>query len=113
MRVVPTLGTFSPDVSAKWMSSGGSAWGREVNGHRREPCLRKKIDRYVADRAKDMRGESKRLSQWPVTVLKIPNRVFSSTTTMCLDCQEETPMREWTLGAYAGVGHASGGSNAR
>ena len=34
-------------------------------------------------------------------------------TTRCLDCGEQHPMNDWIVGAYAGLGTASGGFSAR
>ena len=42
-----------------------------------------------------------------------PNCAAQFVATMCLDCQEQHPMSDWIVGAYAGAGIASGGSPAR
>lgn len=47
------------------------------------------------------------------TLAVCPNCAAQYATTMCLDCQVQRPMSEWTVGAYAGVGMTSGGLRAR
>ena len=42
------------------------------------------------------------------TLAVCPNCATQYATTVCLDCQEQRPVSEWTVGAYAGVGMASG-----
>jgi len=42
------------------------------------------------------------------TLAVCPNRAAQYATTVCLDCQEQRPMSEWTVGAYAGVGMSGG-----
>jgi Zn-dependent protease len=47
------------------------------------------------------------------TVAVCPNCATQYATTVCLDCQEQRPMNEWTVGAYAGVSMTSGGLPSR
>jgi Zn-dependent protease len=42
-----------------------------------------------------------------------PHCAAQFVTTVCLDCGEQRPLQEWIVGAYAGLGAASGGFSAR
>jgi Zn-dependent protease len=42
-----------------------------------------------------------------------PHCAAQFATTQCLDCGEQRPLQEWIVGAYTGLGTASGGFSAR
>jgi len=42
-----------------------------------------------------------------------PHCAAQFATTVCLDCGEHRPLQDWIVGAYAGLGAASGGSPAK